>query len=185
MAYKFYYFRSACIFKKQSMNKGLMHTIWVLLVSLSISSCATIFGKSKYPVTINSTPNAANITITNKKGDTVFNGTAPAVVTLKSSRGYFKKESYIVRLSAPGYSEKIFPIDFIISDFYFGNILLGGAIGMLIIDPLTGCMWTLPERRNKINGILTPINSNTTSSIEIRELKDISYEVREKLILIQ
>ena len=166
------------------MNKGLIYTLWVLLVSLSISGCATIFGKSKYPVTINSTPNAANIIITNKKGDTIFKGTAPAVVTLKTSRGYFKKESYLVRLSAPGYSEKIFPIDFIINEFYFGNILLGGAIGMLIIDPLTGCMWTLPARRDKINGILTPLNSNTTSSIEIRELKDISYEEREKLILI-
>ncbi len=164
---------------------GLIYTLWVLLVSLSISSCATIFGKSKYPVTIKSTPNAADIIITNKKGDTIFKGTTPAVVTLKSGNGYFKKESYLIKLSAPGYSEKIYPIDFILSEYYFGNILIGGAIGMLIIDPLTGCMWTLPARRNNINCILTPINSSPTGSIEIRDLKDISYEVRKKLILLQ
>ncbi len=167
------------------MNKVLIHAFWVLLFSLSISSCATIFGKSKYPITIKSTPNAANIIITNKKGDTIFKGTTPAVVTLKSGNGYFKKASYLIRLSAPGYSEKIYPIDFILSEYYFGNILIGGAIGMLIIDPLTGCMWALPARRNNINGILTPINSSPTGSIEIRDLKDIPYEVREKLILLQ
>ena len=97
------------------MNKVIIHSFWVLIVSLSISSCATIFGKSKYPVTVNSTPNAANIIITNKKGDTIFKGTTPAVVTLKSSSGYFQKASYIIKFSAPGYSEKIYPIDFVLS----------------------------------------------------------------------
>ena len=29
--------------------------------------------------------------------------------------------------------------------FAFGNILFGGIIGMVIVAPLTGAMWKLPE----------------------------------------
>jgi hypothetical protein len=34
-----------------------------------------------------------------------------------------------------------------VSGWYFGNLLFGGVIGMLIVDPLTGAMYNLtPEK---------------------------------------
>jgi hypothetical protein len=30
-----------------------------------------------------------------------------------------------------------------LSGWYFGNLVFGGIIGMLIVDPLTGSMWNL------------------------------------------
>ncbi|MDR1896957.1 MAG: hypothetical protein LBR10_09235, partial [Prevotellaceae bacterium] len=35
---------------------------------------------------------------------------------------------------------------FKIDGWYFGNLLLGGWPGMLIIDPLTGAMWKIESR---------------------------------------
>ena len=41
-----------------------------------------------------------------------------------------------------------------VDSWYFGNILFGGLIGMLIIDPATGAMWKLPEN---VSTDLSPI----------------------------
>lgn len=35
------------------------------------------------------------------------------------------------------------PITFKLDGWYFGNILIGGLLGMLIIDPATGAMWKI------------------------------------------
>lgn len=48
-----------------------------------------------------------------------------------------------MRFSSPGYDEKIVPITFKIDGWYFGNILIGGVLGMLIVDPATGAMWKI------------------------------------------
>jgi hypothetical protein len=42
-----------------------------------------------------------------------------------------------------GYDTKTVPVEFKLDGWYFGNILLGGLIGMLIIDPATGAMYKL------------------------------------------
>ena len=41
--------------------------------------------------------------------------------------------------------------------------MLGGAIGMLIVDPLTGAMYTLPE---DVVGTLKPIAASAPSPLE-------------------
>jgi hypothetical protein len=47
----------------------------------------------------------------------------------------------------PGYSQAEIKLDSSVSGWYFGNLLLGGLIGMLIVDPLTGAMYNLtPEK---------------------------------------
>ena len=47
----------------------------------------------------------------------------------------------------PGYSPTEVKLDSSVSGWYFGNLLFGGLIGMLIVDPLTGAMFNLtPEK---------------------------------------
>ena len=113
---------------------------------LSLSACASIFSKSNYPVSINSTPQGASFSITNRAGESVSNGTTPEVVTLKASSGYFKTESYTISLAKDGLESHSFTLSSSVDGWYFGNILLGGLIGMLIVDPASGSMYSLPDR---------------------------------------
>lgn len=128
------------------------------------TGCATIFGRSNYNVTINSNPSGSNLSIVNKKGVEIYKGTTPATIKLKSSSGYFSKEEYQLKFSLIGHEERIVPLTAKLNGWYFGNLLLGGVIGMLIIDPASGAMYKLPD---------TAITENLskTASAQANELK--------------
>ena len=111
----------------------------------ALSGCATIAGKSSYPVTISSSPGEAKFIVTNKNGKDVHSGTTPSTVTLNSGAGYFDGETYTVKYSKEGYNDSQAIIDSSFSGWYAGNLLFGGILGLLVIDPLTGAMWKLPE----------------------------------------
>ena len=121
-----------------------------LLVSLSaatvLSGCASIFSEQTYPVQVTSEPSRASIEIKDEDGNVVYNGSTPATVKLASSAGYFDGERYTVTFRKPGYDDEQFVIDSGIDGWYWGNLLLGGILGMLIIDPATGAMYDLPTK---------------------------------------
>lgn len=112
---------------------------------LTLSGCASIFNGSSHPVAIKSTPEGASYTITNRAGETIQSGTTPAQITLKSGAGYFKGETYQINFSKPGFAKQTTELNTSVSGWYWGNILLGGLIGMLAVDPVTGAMYKLPE----------------------------------------
>ena len=159
-------------------------SLLAIALPILISGCATIFGHSSYPVSINSDPSGAAVSITDKKGKEVYKGVSPAMVTLKSSAGYFKKAEYQVKISSDGYAEQIIPVNYKLNGWYFGNILIGGLIGMLIVDPATGAMWKLDT---------PPISvslSKTTASIEtptlkIMDIASIPQSMKDKLVRIK
>jgi hypothetical protein len=68
-----------------------------------LSGCASIVSHSSWPVAFKSTPDQADFTITNKKGEKVHAGTTPATVTLTSGAGYFGGETYNVTFGKNGY----------------------------------------------------------------------------------
>jgi uncharacterized protein YceK len=124
----------------------MKNIIGLAIVAITtLSGCASIVSKSSYPVAINSTPDQATFTIKNKEGVTVHSGTTPATVTLKSDAGYFRGETYTINFSKPDYQDQTAILDSSVNDWYFGNLVLGGLTGLLIVDPLTGAMWSLPE----------------------------------------
>lgn len=125
---------------------------------LMFSGCASIVSESSYPVAIQSTPDFANFTITNKGGVTVHTGVTPTIVTLKAGAGYFKSESYNIKVSKEGYADKTFVLNSTMDGWYWGNILIGGLIGMLIVDPITGAMYKLPA------DVAINLDSTTTAS---------------------
>jgi len=116
-----------------------------VLALVTLSGCASIAGNSSYPVTINSSPSEAKFIVSNKAGQEVHSGTTPSTVTLKSSAGYFDGERYSVKYSKEGYNDGLSSIDSSLSGWYAGNLLFGGILGLLVIDPATGAMWKLPE----------------------------------------
>lgn len=118
----------------------------ILLTSLLLlSGCATIISGSNQKVAIKSTENSV-VTITNTHNTIVYKGKTPTSVRLPAGDGYFTGSTYYVTMTDSN-DEKIgySVIDSSINKWYFGNIILGGLIGMVIVDPLTGAMWELPK----------------------------------------
>ena len=103
--------------------------------------CASIVSKSDYPVTFNSNPSGANISIVNKKGVEIYNGKTPYTATLPASSGYFSGERYDVTANKSGFDETRMSLHSDLDAWYLGNFFSWGALG-LIIDP-TGAMFKL------------------------------------------
>lgn len=159
-------------------------TAALLMLPLLFSNCASIVSKSAYPVHIRTTPEGATISITDKKSKEVFKGQSPATVTLKSGAGYFARAEYQVRITAPGYAEQVIPVNYKLNGWYFGNLLLGGVLGMLIVDPITGAMWRLdtPE----INATLHTTTAFTKEpTLQVMDIKDVPESMKNKLVRVQ
>lgn len=154
-------------------------SILVTIAAVSLASCATIISGSKQTFMLNTKPEDATVTVVNKKGDTVFNGQTPAQVRLKSGAGYFTPAKYDITFTKPGFESQTIPVQFRINGWYFGNIVIGGAIGMLVVDPLTGGMWTLNENGKNIHRTLKPREG---IALEVIELKDLTGEQRAALV---
>jgi hypothetical protein len=155
----------------------------ILITTILFSSCASIVSKSSYPISINSTPSDAKISITNKKGIEIFTGNTPASLKLKSGDGFFSKASYQVKFEKAGFAAKTVPVEFKLNGWYFGNLLFGGFIGMLIIDPATGAMYKLETEF--LNEPLTKLNAmNSQRELKIIDINEIPKTWKEKLVLV-
>ncbi|MDR0954162.1 MAG: hypothetical protein LBM20_02110 [Rikenellaceae bacterium] len=123
--------------------KNLFALLALSAILVGGTSCASIFSYSTNQVTLTSTPLGANVTVVNRAGKTIFSGTTPAEIRLNVSAGYMKPEQYTVTFEKEGGAQTTIPLLCNVNGWYFGNILIGGLIGMLVIDPLTGAMFKL------------------------------------------
>lgn len=111
----------------------------VIAVALTLTSCASIVSKSEWPVTITSRE-PVTFSVTDENGVKRAAGTTPATLLLPASDGYFDRQTY--RVETASGTREVSPD---LNLWYCGNVILGGAVGLLIVDPLTGAMWRLPE----------------------------------------
>lgn len=156
----------------------------VMASTILLTSCASIVSKSNYPISINSSPSEASISITDKKGKEVYKGFTPANLKLKSGTGYFGKASYQIKFEKEGYETKIVPINFKFDGWYIGNIVFGGLIGFLIVDPLTGAMYKLDTEF--VNETLVKSNSTVENEeLKIYTINEIPNDWKEHLVLIK
>jgi hypothetical protein len=138
------------------MQKMIRVSALMLGISL-LSGCATIAGDRYNHVNLATTPQGADYEVRNAADQVVASGVTPNLVKLKSSAGYFKRGSYTVLFRKPGYEDVQVPLAASMRGLYWGNLLVGGPIGMLIVDPASGAMWALPKA---VTGELT---ANTTA----------------------
>jgi hypothetical protein len=150
------------------------------LILLS-TGCASIVSKTSWPVSFQSNPSAATVSIVNKKGVEVFKGKTPTAVRLKSGAGFFSKESYVVTISKDGYETKKTSLECKLNGWYFGNILLGGIIGMLIVDPATGAMYKLDQEDVYLT-LKAESSQAQVRSLHILNLKDIPADLQQRLV---
>jgi hypothetical protein len=105
------------------------------VLAIFTCSCATIFSRSNYEVRITSDPQSADVVVYNRKGLEVYSGKTPAHVRLKPGGGYFKKAIYEVEFTKQGFAKHTFTLKADINALYFGNLLIGGAIGYAHCGP--------------------------------------------------
>jgi hypothetical protein len=153
--------------KKQNEKLTTMKSISKISVQLSISGlliacagCASIITSGDRKIGITSEPTGAQITVFNAQSNTVATGTTPTEIKLKKGAGYFKGAGYRLVVEKTGYQTREFEIRHNLNGWYFGNLFLGGALGMLVVDPLTGGMWVL--KPDKIDAQLTAATPGIT-----------------------
>lgn len=115
-------------------------------------------GDNTQLIQVNSQPPGAKFSIKDDTGGVIAQGTTPQSVTLSKSDGsYFGKKSYQITMTKEGYSPVTLPIKASANGWYIGgNIIFGGLIGWLAVDPFNGGMYTLKPKEAKAT--LTPTN---------------------------
>lgn len=142
----------------------------LLLCSLLLCSCATIVTKSVYPIAVNSAPDGAQITIRNSAGTIIYVGETPAVVQLKSAAGYMSRAEYQIEIKKDGYRTQIHTVSGSLDGWYIANILLGGLVGMLVVDPASGAMYKIKDQQ--IDARLAPLSTADLVVYDINNLPE-------------
>ena len=154
----------------------------LLLPMFFLTGCASIVGRDVFPVTINSNPDGATISVKDENGVKMYSGTTPTTVMLGAGEAYFHAKSYNITFSKTGYMDQFVTVRASLDGWYFGNILFGGLIGMLIVDPITGKMWKLQKN---VFGELSPAKTalnQSQRSLKIITLSQIPKDMRKYLV---
>lgn len=165
------------------MKTKFLQSSFFVAIAFLLFSCASIVSKSSYPISINSAPSEAQIVIKDKKGIEIFSGQTPSTLKLKSGSGFFGKARYQVTFSKAGFQSKTVPVEFKLDGWYFGNLLLGGFIGMLIVDPATGAMYKLDTEF--LNETLIPLNSTSSAELKFYDINEIPTDWKKHLVVIE
>jgi hypothetical protein len=123
------------------------------LGSLTCGGCATILSGDSQSVTIKSTPSGAAFTVVTPAGEEIDHGVTPQTLRLKRGGGYFQAANLRVLMQKEGYAACEKKIDQSLNPMYVGNIIFGGLIGLVIVDPISGAMFSYP---NEVNVTLPP-----------------------------
>lgn len=112
-----------------------MRTLFVSLVVLLSTGCATIMHGTSQDVGLSSTPTNAKVMVDNHEL-----GKTPTVVKLS------RKDNHIVRMELDGYQPFEATITRSTSGWVWGNLVFGGLIG-LVVDATSGGLYKLsPEQ---------------------------------------
>ncbi|MGH8397774.1 MAG: hypothetical protein ACRETA_05965 [Gammaproteobacteria bacterium] len=122
-----------------------MKAIFATMIVMLLVGCATIIGSNSAWVSFRSQPPGAKVVVTDESGAT-FTTTTPSKLDLTKANGhYFGKEHYTASFTLPGYQNMSVPLTENVNGWYFGNILFGGVIGMVLVDPWNGGMYSFKD----------------------------------------
>ena len=148
-----------------------------------LSGCASIVSDSQYPVSVITTPAGATFEVRNRAGNVIHSGTTPGSVTLKSGAGYFKGETYTIAFRKEGFADQQTTLNSSLDGWYWGNIIFGGLIGMLAVDPATGAMYKLPEN-TATDLVPVTADAKTADSLTLITVDQVPEALRDQLVQI-
>ena len=115
----------------------------VAIAVLCFSGCASIVSRSNYNIPIHS--NASTRVEIHNRGEYVTTVYAPTTLSLSSKSAFFVPAKYTFTFKRDGYGEVVKTRSAYLNGWYIGNVVFGGVLGILIVDPATGAMWRLDE----------------------------------------
>lgn len=149
-----------------------------------LTNCATIVSKSSYPVTINSNPQGLSYVVTDLKTNAVVTqGTTPQQVTLRAGAGYFKAAKYRLDVKKGGRLVATQELQATMDGWYIGNVLFGGIIGLLIVDPITGAMYKFPKDIT-VGAPSVASMQNGNQSLQVASIESLTPAQRKQLVKI-
>ena len=154
----------------------------LFFIIIFLQGCASIVSQSSYPLTVTTVPAGAEVIISDAHGVEIFKAQSPATVKLEAGDGFFKRAKYQVLVRQLGYQDKIIPVQFKMDGWYWGNILFGGFIGMLIIDPATGAMFKIDSEYLLVT--LSASNAQASPQLQIYDLEHVPKHLKSRLIKI-
>ena len=147
-----------------------------LAALFSLSGCASIMeGSSTQEIKFNSVPEGASVTVFTKYGEVAATGRTPTVLALDRAGGFMEGEIYTILIRKRGYEAQEITLESLPNGWYAGNVILGGLVGLLVVDPYTGAMFKLEptEETKKIPGFKydapLPAQSRNTLTVVLRE----------------
>ncbi len=167
-------------------GKQTVISLVITFVFVAMQGCATIVGDRDQLIGLKSNPDGAQITITDENGIEVFKGTTPTSVTLKKKDGYFDGNDFIVKIQKAGYQDQEVELKTNASGWYiFGNLIFGGLLGYLVIDPLSGAMWTIdPENIDAQLMTVEKAEDGSEKILNVTLLENVPQSVRPNLVKI-
>ena len=115
--------------------------LWVVVGLISSNGCASFISGRDADVAIQSNPPQAYVTVQNEQGQTVATAMTPAKISLKRGNGVFRKAPrYTAYIEKPGFLIEEVHIDPKLNPWIFGNLVLGGPIG-IAADTASGAIW--------------------------------------------
>lgn len=120
---------------------------------VGLCGCASIVSGGPQALPLQSSPPGATCEVNDlRTGALLHRATAPAMLTLQRDAGFWQPARYRVRCSHPGYLPYEAQLEAGLNPWYFGNIIFGGLVGILLVDPATGAMWKIEEPQ--VNAVL-------------------------------
>jgi hypothetical protein len=154
--------------------------------SLFAGGCASIVHSGNREISINTQPPGATASIRKTGGgvdDVVTVQKTPCTVSLDPKKSYFRGQNYTLRLEMPGYQTTEVELTPKMSGWYWGNLLIGGLIGMLAVDPATGAMWNIEPDKidHQLTGGQSSLIKNNTGFVVVL-VSDLTPAEREHMV---
>ena len=151
--------------------------------SLFLTSCATIVSSQQVPTKIDSSPSKMAYKVFDDNGAVVSQGFTPATTTMNRSAGYFRPGKYSIEISKNGKVVGKETITATLNGWYFGNILIGGLVGLVIVDPLSGAMYRMPESVT-VSTTSMASASEPSKALQLVDISTLTSQQRGKLVRI-
>jgi uncharacterized protein YceK len=139
------------------MRKNFTYSFLCIAVIAGLSGCASIINGSTQSVEFASRPNGAKLFLDGKEM-----GVTPQTLDLRRKArrkgDTAGKKEYTVRIEMEGYAPYETKLTRKLNGWFFGNLVFGGLIG-IVIDATSGAMYNLSPKR--VDGDLTGTTSST------------------------
>jgi hypothetical protein len=163
------------------MKKYFVKSTFGVAFILLVAGCATILKSPRQNISIVSQPANAKVVVYDSNNLMVWKGETPSLITLNKGNGYFKGASYRIEISKSGYQKMSLVLKPTVSGGWYigGNLLVGGLIGWVVVDPTTGAMWLLNPQNLSVQ--LSKYDSNHIEGLKVVMIDEVDPKLLKDL----